>query len=184
MHALTGEGTWRSLEVLLDAGTRLAKPLDLSLGVTRGGGGGQFVNQKWPKIVPFVNFVFFPRWSHWSGGGAGLLLRLSGGLMGPGSGGCTFPVVNAEMRKRIIFLSRPSVRKSRWYSRRASAALGRTLFSGNALRRGTTRCRGADSVAAAPSMPSTHPAVKVVVPNSIYPEGESLQLRGGWGVGV
>ena len=33
VHALTGEGTWTSLEVLHDASTPLAKPLYLSLGV-------------------------------------------------------------------------------------------------------------------------------------------------------
>ena len=38
----------------------------------RGLGTKKFVSQKWPgKTFPIVNFVFFPRWSFWSGGGGG-----------------------------------------------------------------------------------------------------------------
>ena len=36
----------------------------------RRGGGGKKVCQKWPdKIFPTGNFVYFPKWSLWSGGG-------------------------------------------------------------------------------------------------------------------
>ena len=52
-----------------------------------GGGSGtqKFVCQQWPdQIFLIVNFVFFPRWSLWSGGGVqggGVLLWLLAVLM-------------------------------------------------------------------------------------------------------
>ena len=59
----------------------------LEVGGGKGSGTQKFVYQKWPdQFFPIVNFVFFPQWSLWSGGG-GALLAPGAHLLAPGGGG-------------------------------------------------------------------------------------------------
>ena len=146
VHALTGEGIWTSLEVLHDAGTPLAKPLDLSLGIGGGGGGGGLERSGVdPPLCPGCTCLHTAFIAFWRGGG-GVGVSTAAGRWAPpcDTGHSSFRIALSSTRTRGKRLLVRLLEHANRVKPTATCSCGTQDIKGQREGGGEGTCEGAD----------------------------------------